>query len=288
MDLVASCAAFVAVSRAGSFTRGAAAAGIPQPVASRRIAALEQHLGTPVLDRTSRSVVLTPFGRDMLPAAQRLVDLADAIQDDAERARRRTVELAVPVGWPAPALARLIAAGHADGLYFDVVPAGPGQRAEMLRAREVHAAVVAVPPGDGGWTVPLGLASADPGTSGYLDSLRPARGDATAPRRVWVQPEDAVPHVLDRLVRLGNAVGLQASQVRTARTVPGAVARVLSEQDLLLCSPVEAGTFGLSWRPVEEESFRRGYTVLSAVPKDAMRMRTALHTAVAECLGVQP
>ena len=45
MDLVGGCRAFVSVSELGSFTRGSAAAGIAQPVASRRISALERHLG---------------------------------------------------------------------------------------------------------------------------------------------------------------------------------------------------------------------------------------------------
>jgi DNA-binding transcriptional LysR family regulator len=45
MDTLAACRAFVSVSDAGSFTIGAAAAQIPQSVASRRVAALEQEPG---------------------------------------------------------------------------------------------------------------------------------------------------------------------------------------------------------------------------------------------------
>jgi DNA-binding transcriptional LysR family regulator len=45
MDLVASCRVFVHVGERGSFTLGAAAARVPQSVASRRIAALEEHFG---------------------------------------------------------------------------------------------------------------------------------------------------------------------------------------------------------------------------------------------------
>ncbi|AUH44395.1 hypothetical protein CXR04_33090 [Streptomyces sp. CMB-StM0423] len=44
MDLVGACRAFVSVGTRESFTVGAAAAGLSQPVVSRRIAALENHL----------------------------------------------------------------------------------------------------------------------------------------------------------------------------------------------------------------------------------------------------
>ncbi|WP_250032699.1 LysR family transcriptional regulator [Paractinoplanes maris] len=286
MDLIASCAAFVAVSRHASFTQGAAAAGIPQPVASRRIAALERHLGALVLERSSRTVVLTPFGRDMLPMAQRLVDLADAMRDNADRARLRVFDLAVPVSCPALALARLIADGRHHGLYFDVVPAEPSQRSDLVRAREVHAAITAVPPGDGTWQVPVGLAGNDQAdTAMFLEELRPARTAGSAPRRVWIQPEDVVPHVLDRMVRLGNAVGLQRSQITTARTVPAAVSRAISGADLLLCSRREAEAWGLGWRPVGEEPFSRGYTITSADKEDGRKVRALLSDAIADCLG---
>jgi DNA-binding transcriptional LysR family regulator len=96
VDLVEACRAFVAVSAHGSFTKGATAARIPQPVASRRIAALERQLGARLLDRSSRSVTLTPFGREMLPSARRLVELAETFRHDAERAKLRPFRLAVP------------------------------------------------------------------------------------------------------------------------------------------------------------------------------------------------
>ncbi|WP_305787925.1 LysR family transcriptional regulator [Symbioplanes lichenis] len=287
MDLIASCAAFVAVSRHESFTQGAAAVGIPQPVASRRIAGLEQHLGAAVLERSSRTVALTPFGRDMLAVAQRLVDLAEAFDDHADRARHRAFDLAVPASGPPLALARLIAEGRRHGLYFDVVPAGPGERADLVRTREVHAAITAVPPDGSEWVVPLGLAGValDEGRRLHLEQLRPGREPEEEPRRVWVQPEDDVPHVLDRVIRLGHAVGLQAGQIVKARSVPGAVARALGGADLVLCSRAEAEVFGLDWRPVGEEAFARGYDVVSASPGDGRRLRTALPAAIAACVG---
>jgi hypothetical protein len=56
---------------------------------------------------------------------------------------------------------------------LDLYPAGPGERAELVRTLEVRAALVAVPADEGVWRVPLGLAGhADPGdgTAIYIDA----------------------------------------------------------------------------------------------------------------------
>ncbi|PZA19758.1 LysR family transcriptional regulator, partial [Modestobacter versicolor] len=116
MDVLAGCRAFVDVSAHGTFTVGAAAGGIPQSVASRRIAALEGHLGGKLFDRTSRQVRLTPFGRDMLPSARRLVELADAMAEQARSARRRPFRLVLPEVCAAPVLAQLVLDARRAGL----------------------------------------------------------------------------------------------------------------------------------------------------------------------------
>src|SRR5690349_18482756 len=72
-DLLSACEAFVSVAEHESFTAGAVGAGVTQSVASRRIAALEAHLGGRLFERSSRRVALTAFGRSVLPGATRLV-----------------------------------------------------------------------------------------------------------------------------------------------------------------------------------------------------------------------
>jgi DNA-binding transcriptional LysR family regulator len=62
---------------------------VPQSVASRRVAALEEHFGQPLFDRSARRAVLTAFGRDMLAPAKRLVQLADALEFHAQEAKLR-------------------------------------------------------------------------------------------------------------------------------------------------------------------------------------------------------
>lgn len=54
VDLVGACRAFVSVSDHGGFTVGAAASRMSQSVASRRVAALEEHFGEQLFERASR------------------------------------------------------------------------------------------------------------------------------------------------------------------------------------------------------------------------------------------
>ncbi|MGK5532454.1 LysR family transcriptional regulator [Streptomyces sp. URMC 129] len=293
MDLVGACRAFVHVSERGSFTVGAAAARMAQSVASRRVAALERHLGRRLLERSSRAATLTPFGRDMLPLATRLVRLADELEHEAEAARHRPLRLAVPATCPTAALARLIADAHGQGIRLDPRPAAPAERAGLVASRQVRAALLAVPATDAAWTVPLGLAvAAAPGTGPvYLDTLRPGRADrAQRPRRVWLQPEDDVPHIRDRLTRLRDAVGLRPAQLAVAPTVASAVADVLSHGDALLTSPDQARRLRLHWRPVGElaaAGLARGYALATAddTDADATRLGERCADGIARCLG---
>lgn len=66
--------AFVAVARLSSFAHSARALNLSQPALSRRIRKLEESLGAPLLERTTRRVTLTMVGRSFLPKVQRLID----------------------------------------------------------------------------------------------------------------------------------------------------------------------------------------------------------------------
>ncbi len=288
MDLVGACRAFVRVSEKGSFTLGAAAARIPQPVASRRIAALEKHLGARLFDRSTRRAALTPFGRDMLPSARRLVQLAEAMEDAAEQARRTPLRIAVPDTCSTLGLARLAVEARQQGIHLDLHPAAPGTRAELLRSQEVRAALIAVPPDEATWRVPLGLASVSRPRADtvFIETLRVGRGGiAQRPRRVWIQPEDDVPHIRDRMTRIRDTVGLRPAQVAVARTLTAAAAEVLDSDDLLLASARQAQELGLHWRPMGEADLARGFDVATTGGEDPDRLRTALREEITRCLG---
>ncbi|MEI5101976.1 LysR family transcriptional regulator [Streptomyces sp. PmtG] len=287
MDLVGACRAFVSVSDRGGFTVGAAAARMSQSVASRRVAALEERFGEPLFERTSRRAVLTPFGRDLLPVARQLVQAADVLLDEAEAAKRKPWRLAVPDVCTTAGLARLVAEARGHGITLDLRVALPPRRLELVHAQQVRAALLAVPADQAAWTVPLGLAAArDPGVRRvYLETLRLGRGSPEPARRVWIQPEDDVPHIRDPLTRLRDALGLRPAQLAAAADLTTAAADVLCGGDLLLCSPAQADELCLAWRPIGEIALSRGFALTAAADGNPQHIEARLGPAIARCLG---
>ena len=72
--------AFRAVARTGSFRQAANATGLPQSSISQRIGRLEAKLRHTLIERTTRSVVLTQAGRDMVVYADAMLGLADQVR----------------------------------------------------------------------------------------------------------------------------------------------------------------------------------------------------------------
>jgi DNA-binding transcriptional LysR family regulator len=68
----------LAVIDRGSFSAGARALGISQPTAGRKVAALEESLGTRLLLRRNRGVALTPAGEQIVEDVRRMADGAMA------------------------------------------------------------------------------------------------------------------------------------------------------------------------------------------------------------------
>lgn len=69
--------ALVAVSEMRSFHRAAEQLALSQPALSRRIQKLEQAVGAPLLERSSRNVRLTPAGQQVLPLLRRMIEEID-------------------------------------------------------------------------------------------------------------------------------------------------------------------------------------------------------------------
>jgi DNA-binding transcriptional LysR family regulator len=72
---------FLAVHRAGGFSKAADQLGRTQPAISRRIAVLEAQLGTPLFERAAGGVALSQAGQVLLPHAERV---GAALQDAAQ------------------------------------------------------------------------------------------------------------------------------------------------------------------------------------------------------------
>jgi hypothetical protein len=220
-----------------------------------------------------------------------LISLAQEIEYQAERTRLRPLSMAVPETCAVPDLARLDVAARRAGVRLDFRPAPPGRRAELVRSREVRAALVAVRAAEGIWAVPLGLASAaEPAArTVYIETLRVGRTRRSEPhRRIWMQPEDDVPHLRDRMFQLRDALGLRPEQVTVASSPVAAAGEVLDSTALLLCSPRQADDLELHWRPIGEVRLARGYDVYAAAKNHAELFKTQLWPAVAHCLGASP
>ena len=76
---------FVTVAEELHFGRAAARLNMTQPPLSRQIQVLEHIIEATLLDRTSRSVRLTPAGKSFLPEAKRILKLADSASQVARR-----------------------------------------------------------------------------------------------------------------------------------------------------------------------------------------------------------
>ncbi len=69
--------AFEAVASKRSFSQAAARLGVAQSTVSQRISRLEKRVGRPLLQRTTRSVDLTPDGQSMLIYARSILSIAE-------------------------------------------------------------------------------------------------------------------------------------------------------------------------------------------------------------------
>lgn len=85
MDRMAAISLFVRVVDSGSFTAVARALGVGQPAVSKQVAALEEHLGAQLLQRTSRSLTLTEAGRDFYESGVRLLGELEAAESRVGR-----------------------------------------------------------------------------------------------------------------------------------------------------------------------------------------------------------
>jgi DNA-binding transcriptional LysR family regulator len=70
---IAELKAFVIVAETGSFSVAAERLFITQPAVSKRIAALETELGSPLFDRIGRSIQLTEAGTSLLPQSHEIL-----------------------------------------------------------------------------------------------------------------------------------------------------------------------------------------------------------------------
>ena len=87
MDQLAAMRVFARVAERGSFAAAADELELSRPAASAHVAALEQHLGVRLLNRTTRKVSLTPEGSEFLGACRRILDQLKEAEENLRATR---------------------------------------------------------------------------------------------------------------------------------------------------------------------------------------------------------
>ena len=80
--------AFVAINKHGSFTAAANRLHLTQPAISKRVAALELQLGSPLFDRVGRNARLTDTGHKLLPLAENMLISFSNIRKTADNMKQ--------------------------------------------------------------------------------------------------------------------------------------------------------------------------------------------------------
>lgn len=137
----------LAAARHLNFTKAAAECDVTQPALTKGVKALEGELGAPVFHREGHRILLSDFGRSMLPHLQRILDEAAATQMLAQNFRlleKVPVRLGVMSTIGHVRLARFLAhveRGYA-GMELSVVEDSVTGLRERLRDDEIDVAVM--------------------------------------------------------------------------------------------------------------------------------------------------
>ncbi|MEU3571460.1 LysR family transcriptional regulator [Kitasatospora sp. NPDC036755] len=169
---------FVTVAQQGSFTRAARLLHLTQPGVSSQIRQLERELGHRLLDRSGRTVRLTPAGEAVLPHARAALASAAAVRSTAQEfdgLRRGHVRLGMVAGAALtppsalgtfPGLATTLAAFRQEHpcVDFSLTEDTTARMLSALRDGRLDLAVLGLPTpasgreGDDGWSSLAGLA----------------------------------------------------------------------------------------------------------------------------------
>ena len=111
MDLFAAMKTFVAVVDGGSFAAAAARLDMSRAMASKQIQQLEEHLGTRLLNRTTRRLSLTETGREFHERSTQImndVDEAERIAGHMTRLPQGVLKITIPLTYGQHRLAAII------------------------------------------------------------------------------------------------------------------------------------------------------------------------------------
>jgi DNA-binding transcriptional LysR family regulator len=99
MDAARDMATFQALARTGTISSAAHELGVAPSAVSRRLKALEARLGTELVRRSTRALVLTPAGEAYLERSKKLLSSIDALEEEM---REESLGIAGPIKLAAP------------------------------------------------------------------------------------------------------------------------------------------------------------------------------------------
>lgn len=83
---------FLAIAEEGGFSRAAQRRNVTQPALSRRIRSLEEWLGTPLFERSTHTITLTPAGESFRPVAEDVLRRVSVGREEALEVARLKAE----------------------------------------------------------------------------------------------------------------------------------------------------------------------------------------------------
>jgi LysR family transcriptional activator of glutamate synthase operon len=139
----------VALSDERSFTRAAAREHIAQPALSQQIQRLEREVGLPLVERTTRNVVITEAGRLLVTRARTMLAELDAAQEELQSLRgiqTGHVRIGAMHTMGPVDISLTLASYHTlhPGIELTVREQSSEELAEMLRVDEIDLAFLSV------------------------------------------------------------------------------------------------------------------------------------------------
>ena len=139
---------FLKVAELASFTRASEEIGLSQSALSRSIGRLEEHIGQPIFERQSRTVVLTDAGRMLLARAKQIVTLVDdtllEITDDGQTGRVRVGAIPTIAPYYLPTLLKTFNKAYPQATVL-IHEAPTEQLLKLISEGELDVAIMALP-----------------------------------------------------------------------------------------------------------------------------------------------
>ena len=154
---IAGLRAFAAIAEKRQFSAAATTLGVSQSTLSQALAALETGLGTQLIERSTRRVLLTAEGTELLPRAQAVIEAVDAFTAAAAGSSdplRAGMRLGL-IPTVAPYVLPTVLAGLAEqfpGVTLRVTEDQTERLMTVLREGALDAALIALPADAGGVT----------------------------------------------------------------------------------------------------------------------------------------